>query len=114
EPEISPAEDEEATLPEIEADDDAEPVAMDLGRDVIARFARHAPPSPGVYRMIATNGDVLYVGKAKNIKKRILAYARPTGHVSRIARMISATATMEFVTTATETEALLLEANLIK
>ena len=59
-------------------------------------------------------GDVLYVGKAKNIKKRVIAYARPTGHDSRIARMIAATATMEFVTTATETEALLLEANLIK
>ena len=57
---------------------------------------------------------MLYVGKAKNLKKRIIAYARPTGHVSRIARMIAATATIEFVSTATETEALLLEANLIK
>ena len=52
------------------------------GRDVIARFAKLAPSSPGVYRMISANGDVLYVGKAKNIKKRILAYARPTGHVT--------------------------------
>jgi excinuclease ABC subunit C len=57
---------------------------------------------------------VLYVGKAKNLKKRILAYARPTGHVSRIARMVAATSAIEFVSTATETEALLLEANLIK
>jgi len=57
---------------------------------------------------------VLYVGKAKNIRKRILSYARPTGHVTRIARMIAVTASIEFVTTATETEALLLEANLIK
>jgi excinuclease ABC subunit C len=64
--------------------------------------------------MIGRAGEVLYVGKAKNIKKRILAYARPAGHASRIARMIAATATIEFVTTATETEALLLEANLIK
>ncbi|MGA7335031.1 MAG: excinuclease ABC subunit UvrC, partial [Pseudolabrys sp.] len=56
----------------------------------------------------------LYVGKAKNIKKRVTAYARPTGHDTRISRMIAATATLEFVTTKTETEALLLEANLIK
>src|SRR6516165_1447466 len=84
------------------------------GRNVIAEFARHAPSAPGVYRMTGAGGEVLYVGKAKNLKKRILAYARPTGHVSRIARMVAATATIEFVTTATETEALLLEANLIK
>ena len=57
---------------------------------------------------------MLYVGKAKNIKKRVTAYARPAGHDSRIARMIAATATLEFVSTKTETEALLLEANLIK
>src|SRR6202007_1532924 len=57
---------------------------------------------------------VLYVGKAKNIKKRILAYRRPQAHPTRIARMIAATAAIEFVSTATETEALLLEANLIK
>ncbi|HVG51926.1 MAG TPA: excinuclease ABC subunit UvrC [Xanthobacteraceae bacterium] len=121
EPDIPPFEDEEGTLPEI--DEQAESAENDLaedavaaasGRDVIARFAKLAPSSPGVYRMAAANGDVLYVGKAKNIKKRILAYARPTGHVSRIARMIAATSTMEFVSTATETEALLLEANLIK
>ncbi len=59
-------------------------------------------------------GDVLYVGKAKNIKKRITAYARPTGHDTRIERMIASTRTLEFVVTRTETEALLLEANLIK
>jgi excinuclease ABC subunit C len=116
EPEIPAVEDEEAPLPDI--DEQAEIMedfaGAALGRDVIARFAKLAPSSPGVYRMTAANGDVLYVGKAKNIKKRILAYARPTGHVSRIARMISATSAMEFVSTATETEALLLEANLIK
>src|ERR1700745_2950578 len=60
------------------------------------------------------NGDVLYVGKAKNIRKRIISYARPTGYEPRIERMIAATAALEFVSTATETEALLLEANLIK
>ena len=59
-------------------------------------------------------GDVLYVGKAKNIRKRIIAYTRPTGYDTRIERMIAATAALEFVSTATETEALLLEANLIK
>jgi excinuclease ABC subunit C len=64
--------------------------------------------------MIDARGEVLYVGKAKNIKKRVTAYTRPTGHDSRIVRMISGTVTMEFVTTKTETEALLLEANLIK
>ena len=64
--------------------------------------------------MIDASGDVLYVGKAKNIRKRVLAYARPTGYDPRIERMVAATAALEFVSTATETEALLLEANLIK
>src|SRR3979409_1673764 len=85
-----------------------------IGRAVIARHAKHAPSSPGVYRMIDATGDVLYVGKAKNIRKRIIAYTRPTGYDPRIERMIAATASLEFVSTATETEALLLEANLIK
>jgi excinuclease ABC subunit C len=64
--------------------------------------------------MIDAKGDVLYVGKAKNIRKRVVAYARPTGYDTRIERMVAATASLEFVSTATETEALLLEANLIK
>src|SRR5205814_4751771 len=84
------------------------------GREAISRASKQAPSAPGVYRMIAGSGDVLYVGKAKNIKKRILAYARPAGHPTRIARMIAATNSIEFVTTETETQALLLEANLIK
>jgi excinuclease ABC subunit C len=92
----------------------SEPGSLGAGRAIIARHARLAPAAPGVYRMIAGSGDVLYVGKAKNIKKRILAYVRQAGHTARIARMIAATAAIEFVTTATETEALLLEANLIK
>src|SRR6516165_9217856 len=91
-----------------------QPPGTGTGRNVIAEFARHAPSAPGVYRMTGAGGEVLYVGKAKNLKKRILAYARPTGHVSRIARMVAATSAIEFVSTATETEALLLEANLIK
>src|SRR5207253_2690980 len=78
------------------------------------RHAKHAPKSPGVYRMIDAKGEVLYVGKAKSIRKRIVSYARQAGHTARIARMIAATASIEFVTTTTETEALLLETNLIK
>src|SRR5215510_6023473 len=109
-------EDEESVLPELEAEIDlaaaAGPLAM--GRAVILDHAKLAPSSPGVYRMIDANGDVLYVGKAKSIKKRIASYARPAGYEPRIERMIAATAALEFVSTATETEALLLEANLIK
>ena len=84
------------------------------GPAVIAGYLRTLPGSPGVYRMIDAEGDVLYVGKARSLKKRVASYARLGGHTNRIARMISATASMEFVTTRTETEALLLEANLIK
>src|SRR6266567_516182 len=94
--------------------DAAQIAAAASGAEVIVRYAKLAPAAPGVYRMIDARGDVLYVGKAKNIRKRILAYRRAAGHTARIARMIGATATIEFVTTATETEALLLEANLIK
>jgi excinuclease ABC subunit C len=104
---------EEASLPELDLAE-AELDTLKAGRAAITRFARLAPPSPGVYRMIDAKGEVLYVGKAKNIKKRVTNYARPTAYDARIARMIAATVTMEFVTTKTETEALLLEANLIK
>jgi excinuclease ABC subunit C len=105
--------DEEATLPALEEPGEAV-LPAGAGEDAIGRYARHAPASPGVYRMIDARGEVLYVGKAKNIKKRILAYRRPQAHPTRIARMIAVTAAIEFVSTATETEALLLEANLIK
>ncbi|MBV9557748.1 MAG: excinuclease ABC subunit UvrC [Pseudolabrys sp.] len=109
--------DEEATLPEIDTELDLakNPAPLSAGYAAIARFAKLAPKGPGVYRMIDAKGDVLYVGKAKSIRKRVLSYARAGGvHDSRITRMIAATVTMEFVTTSTETEALLLEANLIK
>ena len=106
-------EDEEQALPELEPAE-APAGTLAAGRAAIARAIKHAPAAPGVYRMIDAQGEVLYVGKAKNIKKRVIAYTRPTGHDSRIVRMISGTVTMEFVTTKTETEALLLEANLIK
>jgi excinuclease ABC subunit C len=84
------------------------------GAPVIARYAKTAPAGPGVYRMIDAGGEVLYVGKARHLKKRVQSYGRAAGHNNRIARMIADTASMEFVTTGTEIEALLLEANLIK
>jgi len=88
--------------------------AVGRGAEVIRRFWEHAPAGPGVYRMIGANHEVLYVGKAKSIRKRIASYLRPAGHTARIARMIALTASMVFVSTETETEALLLETNLIK
>jgi excinuclease ABC subunit C len=124
-PEIAPEsdvveEDEEQSLP---ASDEAEGAKLSFdeaegslaeGRAAIVHSVKHAPSKPGVYRMIDARGDVLYVGKAKNVKKRVQSYARPTGLDTRIERMIAATRTLEFVVTRTETEALLLEANLIK
>ncbi|WP_207181541.1 excinuclease ABC subunit UvrC [Methylobacterium indicum] len=102
------------TSPEIDFDLDAGAGAIQAGTAVIRRFWTTLPTSPGVYRMFDAKGDVLYVGKAKNLKNRVGSYARGQAHTNRIARMIAETASMEFVTTATETEALLLEANLIK
>lgn len=84
------------------------------GVEVIAAFAKSLPGKPGVYRMYNAAGDVLYVGKAKSLKNRVSSYTRMGGHTNRIAAMIMATTSMEFVTTASEAEALLLEANLIK
>ncbi|MEG6510163.1 excinuclease ABC subunit UvrC [Methyloligella sp. 2.7D] len=86
----------------------------ETGMEIIARYAKMAPSGPGVYRMFGAGGEVLYVGKARHLKKRVQSYTRGTGHTNRILRMIANTATMEFTSTATETEALLLEANLIK
>ncbi|WP_244906212.1 excinuclease ABC subunit UvrC [Celeribacter ethanolicus] len=84
------------------------------GHEVIADYVRKLDGSPGVYRMLDPEHNVLYVGKAKNLKNRVSNYARPSGHSARIARMISETSQMMFLTTRTETEALLLEQNLIK
>ncbi|AGB70665.1 MULTISPECIES: excinuclease ABC subunit UvrC [Rhizobium] len=84
------------------------------GAELIAEFVKRLPNNPGVYRMFNEAGDVLYVGKARNLKKRVSNYALGKVHSNRIARMVRETANMEFVTTRTETEALLLEANLIK
>lgn len=84
------------------------------GVAVINGYLRTLPSKPGVYRMINRSGDVLYVGKAKNLKKRVASYTNLMRQPNRLRRMISETAAMEFVTTHTEAEALLLEANLIK
>ncbi len=81
---------------------------------LIADEVSRLPARPGVYRMVNEGGDVLYVGKAKSLKARVSSYAKSGGHSNRIMRMIAETARMEFVVTATEMEALLLEANLIK
>ncbi|KUL95414.1 excinuclease ABC subunit C [Bosea sp. WAO] len=107
---------EETALPKEPALDlgEAAPGALKAGIEVIAEFARHLPNRPGVYRMFDRAGEVLYVGKAKSLKNRVTAYARGMAHTNAVARMIAETANMEFVTTGTETEALLLESNLIK
>jgi len=84
------------------------------GIDVIKDNLKRLPSKPGVYRMFGEHDDVLYVGKARDLKARVSNYARLGGHTQRIARMISMTKRMEFVVTETETEALLLEASLIK
>ena len=84
------------------------------GIELIQTLVKRLPNAPGVYRMANAAGDVLYVGKARSLKKRVTNYAQGRGHTNRIGRMVRETAAMEFVVTRTETEALLLEANLIK
>ena len=111
--------DEETALAEeggsdVELDLEVSESSVQRGTEVIKRFWSTLPNGPGVYRMLDVKGDVLYVGKAKSLKNRVGSYARGQAHSNRIARMIADTSSMEFVTTATETEALLLEANLIK
>ncbi|MGI9400417.1 MAG: excinuclease ABC subunit UvrC [Rhizobiaceae bacterium] len=90
------------------------PADKQRGAEIISDFVKRLPNSPGVYRMFNAEGDVLYVGKARNLKKRVASYTKVGGHTNRISRMIHETANMEFVRTHTESEALLLEANLIK
>ncbi|MCP3386309.1 excinuclease ABC subunit UvrC [Bradyrhizobium sp. CCGUVB4N] len=120
-PDLDPAtsggdDEDDGRLPDILEESGAigeEPLAT--GHEAIERAVRLAPTSPGVYRMLSANADVLYVGKAKNVKKRLSNYARQSAPLpARILRMIAATVTVEIVSTTTETEALLLEANLIK
>jgi excinuclease ABC subunit C len=85
-----------------------------VGAEVIQTLVKRLPNAPGVYRMMNAAGDVLYVGKARSLKKRVTNYAQGRFHTTRIGRMVRETSTMEFVVTRTEIEALLLEANLIK
>jgi excinuclease ABC subunit C len=121
-PDLDPAtsgveDEDEARLPDL-PEEGAEPVAegpLALGHAAIEHAVRLAPTSPGVYRMLNTANDVLYVGKAKNVRKRLASYARANAPLpARILRMIAATVSVEIISTSTETEALLLEANLIK
>ena len=102
------------TDPEKTACEPQSPVNALRGATLIADEATRLPARPGVYRMMNEAGDVLYVGKAKSLRNRVSSYAKSGGHSNRIMRMIAETRKMEFVVTATETEALLLEANLIK
>jgi excinuclease ABC subunit C len=92
----------------------SETPSPETGHSVIQGYLKTLDSSPGVYRMLDAESRVLYVGKARSLKARVSNYARPSGHSGRIARMISETASMMFLTTRTETEALLLEQNLIK
>ncbi len=115
-PDDSEADEAEEALPTLDGEDsaDASPEALSTGAEAIRRFWKTLPNGPGVYRMLGEGGAVLYVGKARSLKKRVASYTRGLGHSNRIARMIAATRAMEFVTTATEAEALLLETNFIK
>ena len=90
------------------------PPALQNGIDVIRKFTSTLPNVPGVYRMLDKKRDVLYVGKAKDLKKRVQNYTHAARLTVRLQRMVSETTVMEFTQTATETEALLLETNLIK
>ncbi len=113
------AEESAAPLPEvsftgINLDRDGEEGESKTGAQVIQALVKRLPNAPGVYRMMNAAGDVLYVGKARSLKKRVTQYAQGRFHTNRIGRMVRETARMEFVVTRTETEALLLEANLIK
>jgi len=84
------------------------------GAALIKDEVKRLPDRPGVYRMMGEDGEVLYVGKARSLKKRVVQYAQGRFHTQRIAHMVDLTRSMEFVTTRTETDALLLEINLIK
>jgi excinuclease ABC subunit C len=90
------------------------PTSLERGCALIRDYTRMLPDTPGVYRMLNDKGDVLYVGKAKALRKRVLSYTMPGRMIIRIQRMVSQTVGMEFIHTHTEVEALLLEANLIK
>lgn len=87
---------------------------LSRGVETIKGYLRTLPEAPGVYRMMNADGDVLYVGKARSLKRRVTNYTQVAKLPVRLQRMVAETVTMEFVTTHTEVEALLLESNLIK
>src|ERR1700710_601040 len=89
-------------------------MTSDKGVAVIEATLETMPASPGVYRMLDAKGDALYIGKARNLKRRVVSYTQIGRLSERLRRMVSETASMEVITTHTEAEALLLEANLIK
>ena len=103
-----------STQDESQGSADQTVVTPPMGVAVIEAALVTMPASPGVYRMLNAAGDALYVGKARSLKKRVTAYAQPARLPERLWRMVAETATMEIITTHTEAEALLLEANLIK
>jgi len=89
-------------------------VSSDIGKEVIKKEIPLVPKLPGVYRMLNANNEVLYVGKAKNLPNRLKSYVSEKNHIIRTERMLSQTKKLEITTTSNESEALLLEANLIK
>ncbi len=99
---------------ELDTSSSAESSTVNLGIPVVRKIVKTLPNQPGVYRMLDPSGRVLYVGKARNLKRRVQSYARPASLGNRITQMVGKTATIEIITTHTEAEALLLEANLIK
>ncbi len=88
--------------------------SLDRGAELIRNYAKTLPEKPGVYRMLNEKGDVLYVGKARALKKRVVTYSHVMKLPNRLKRMVAETVSMEFITTNSEVEALLLESNMIK
>ena len=89
-------------------------ISSDIGKEVIKKELPLVPKLPGVYRMLNSKGEILYVGKAKNLPNRLKSYVSEKNHIIRTERMLSQTKRLEITTTSNESEALLLEANLIK
>jgi len=89
-------------------------ISSEIGKEVIKKELPLIPKLPGVYRMLNEKGDILYVGKAKNLPNRLKSYVAEKNHIIRTERMLSQTRKLEITTTSNESEALLLEANLIK
>ena len=89
-------------------------ISSEIGKEVIKKELTLIPKLPGVYRMLNNQGDILYIGKAKNLPNRLKSYIAEKNHIIRTERMLSQTRKLEITTTSNESEALLLEANLIK